>query len=189
MERGDIPNIASAPAETLLMLPLSISCAEYICVQIRLAAGQFEARRIELGSNQAGVLPSVFSYAWKLRGIVTTNAIMHFLLWCVVLNYLVLFTWSGLFVFAHDWMFRMHSRWFKLPVETLRQWGLADRHHRASGLGQQIRSYAALDMSQPERRFACAQHDEIRMNLQRQTDRRHVRSSTVEEKRRANALA
>ena len=31
---------------------------------------------------------------------------------------LILFVWAGVFVFAHDWMFRMHSRWFKLSVET-----------------------------------------------------------------------
>ena len=48
----------------------------------------------------------------------TTNTIKHVLLWCVGFNYLVLFIWSGVFVFAHDWMFRMHSRWFKLSVET-----------------------------------------------------------------------
>ena len=48
----------------------------------------------------------------------TTNAIKSVLLWCVGLNYLVLFIWSGVLVFAHDWMFRMHSRWFKLSVET-----------------------------------------------------------------------
>jgi hypothetical protein len=50
--------------------------------------------------------------------VVTTNAIKNVLLWCVGLNYLLLFIWSGVFVFAHDWMFRMHSRWFKLSVET-----------------------------------------------------------------------
>ena len=48
----------------------------------------------------------------------TTNAIKHVLLWCVGLNYLILFIWSGVFIFAHDWMFRMHSRWFKLSAET-----------------------------------------------------------------------
>ena len=47
-----------------------------------------------------------------------TNTIKNVLLWCVGLNYLLLFIWSGVFVFAHDWMFRMHSRWFKLSVET-----------------------------------------------------------------------
>jgi hypothetical protein len=50
--------------------------------------------------------------------MVTTHEIKHFLLWCVALNYLLLFLWSGMFVFAHDWMYRLHGRWFKLPVET-----------------------------------------------------------------------
>jgi hypothetical protein len=30
----------------------------------------------------------------------------------------VLLLWSGLFIFAHDWMYRTHHRWFRLPVET-----------------------------------------------------------------------
>jgi hypothetical protein len=49
---------------------------------------------------------------------VTTNDIKHLLLWCVVLNYAVLIIWFGVFVFAHDWMYRLHTRWFKLSVET-----------------------------------------------------------------------
>ena len=48
----------------------------------------------------------------------TTNEIKYFLLWCAGLNYVVLFIWFGAFVFAHDWMFKMHGRWFKLSVET-----------------------------------------------------------------------
>lgn len=48
----------------------------------------------------------------------TINEVRNVLLWCVGLNYLILFVWAGVFVFAHDWMFRMHSRWFKLSVET-----------------------------------------------------------------------
>ena len=46
------------------------------------------------------------------------NEIKHFLLWCVFLNYAVLIIWSGVLVFAHDWMYRLHTRWFKLSVET-----------------------------------------------------------------------
>ena len=49
---------------------------------------------------------------------VTMNEIRHFLLWCAVLNYLVLLLWSGVFIFGHGWMYRLHSRWFRLPVET-----------------------------------------------------------------------
>ena len=48
----------------------------------------------------------------------TANDIKHVLLWCVGLNYLILLIWFGVFVFAHDWMYRVHSRWFKLSVET-----------------------------------------------------------------------
>jgi len=49
---------------------------------------------------------------------VITNEIKDILIWCVGLNYAVLFVWFGAFVFAHGWMYRVHSRWFKLSVET-----------------------------------------------------------------------
>ena len=48
----------------------------------------------------------------------TTNEIRQVLLWCTVLNYAILLIWAGAFVFAHDWMYRLHCRWFKLSVET-----------------------------------------------------------------------
>ena len=40
------------------------------------------------------------------------------LLWCAGLNYAVLLLWSGAFIFAHDWMYTLHGRWFKLSIET-----------------------------------------------------------------------
>jgi len=49
---------------------------------------------------------------------VTTNEIKDALLWCAGLNYVVLFIWFGAFVFGHDWMYRIHGRWFQLSVET-----------------------------------------------------------------------
>jgi hypothetical protein len=52
------------------------------------------------------------------RFVVITNEIKEFLLFCVVLNYAFLLIWSGVFIFAHDWMYKMHGRWFKFPVET-----------------------------------------------------------------------
>ena len=48
----------------------------------------------------------------------TTIDLKHELLWCVGLNYLVLFVWFGVFVFARDWMYGVHTRWFKLSAET-----------------------------------------------------------------------
>lgn len=44
--------------------------------------------------------------------------ILHFLIWSTVINYAILFVWFGVFVFAHDWLYRVHSRWFKMSVET-----------------------------------------------------------------------
>jgi hypothetical protein len=46
------------------------------------------------------------------------NEIKEVLLWCVGLNYTLLLIWFGVFVFAHDWMYGLHGRWFKLSVET-----------------------------------------------------------------------
>jgi hypothetical protein len=48
----------------------------------------------------------------------TVNALKEFLLWSTAINYGVLFLWFGVFVFAHNWLYRMHTRWFKLSVET-----------------------------------------------------------------------
>jgi len=46
------------------------------------------------------------------------NTIKDALLWCVGINYAVLFIWFGVFVFARKWLYGMHVRWFKLSVET-----------------------------------------------------------------------
>src|SRR3974390_2608496 len=71
---------------------------------------------IELRIDQASV---VHPYLFRLGNwgcVVTTNEIKHVLLWCVGLNYAVLLIWFGVFVFAHEWMYRLHGRWFKLSV-------------------------------------------------------------------------
>lgn len=39
------------------------------------------------------------------------------LLWCTLINYAVLLLWALLFINAHDWMYRFHGQWFRLPVE------------------------------------------------------------------------
>jgi hypothetical protein len=41
----------------------------------------------------------------------------NFLLWCTVINYGVLLAWFMVFVFAHDWIQRIHGRWFRLSRE------------------------------------------------------------------------
>jgi hypothetical protein len=41
----------------------------------------------------------------------------RFLLWCLALNYGILLLWFLVFWFAHDRMFRFHSRWFHMSEE------------------------------------------------------------------------
>ena len=40
------------------------------------------------------------------------------LLCSLVINYSLLLIWFGLFCLAHQSLYRLHSRWFKLSVET-----------------------------------------------------------------------
>ena len=48
----------------------------------------------------------------------STNELKIVLLWCTGINYVFLYIWFGIVLFAHDWVFRLTSRWFKLSVET-----------------------------------------------------------------------
>lgn len=47
----------------------------------------------------------------------TIEVVRHFLLWCTIIDYGVLLAWFLVFVFAHDWMQRIHGRWFQLSRE------------------------------------------------------------------------
>jgi hypothetical protein len=46
------------------------------------------------------------------------NEIKEILLWCIGINYALVGIWFGVFSLAHDLLYRFHSRWFKLSVET-----------------------------------------------------------------------
>jgi hypothetical protein len=52
------------------------------------------------------------------RCVVTLNELKDVLLWCVGINYAVLLVWFGVFACAHDWLYGLHGRWFKIPSET-----------------------------------------------------------------------
>ena len=39
------------------------------------------------------------------------------LIWCAGINYAILLLWFSVFAFAHDRLYRTHTRWFKLSVE------------------------------------------------------------------------
>ncbi len=55
----------------------------------------------------------------------TTEFMRHFLLWCAAFNYAVLLLWFLVFALARGWLFRLHTRWFKLSIESF------DRIHYA----------------------------------------------------------
>jgi hypothetical protein len=49
----------------------------------------------------------------------TPIQIERVLLWSALINYAILIVWFCAFVFAHQWMYRLHTRWFKISVETV----------------------------------------------------------------------
>ncbi|MDF3036466.1 MAG: putative rane protein [Paucimonas sp.] len=46
------------------------------------------------------------------------SELKEFFFWSAAINYGVLLVWFAVFVFAHEWVYRMHTRWFRLSVET-----------------------------------------------------------------------
>ncbi len=49
-----------------------------------------------------------------LMSIETTRS---FLLWCLGINYGILMLWFVAFTLAHDSLYRLHARWFRISVE------------------------------------------------------------------------
>ena len=48
----------------------------------------------------------------------TVVEMKELLLWSLGINYVILLIWFGAFTYAHGWMYRLHTRWFKLTVDT-----------------------------------------------------------------------
>jgi hypothetical protein len=44
----------------------------------------------------------------------TIAILRNLLFWCVILNYAVLIGWFLAFMFAHSWLYRLHTKWFRL---------------------------------------------------------------------------
>ena len=47
----------------------------------------------------------------------TIETVRSALLRCALMNYAILSVWFLVFILAHDWIYRLHSRWFHLSVE------------------------------------------------------------------------
>jgi len=47
----------------------------------------------------------------------TIELIRTFFGFCTVVNMGILLLWFAGFTFAHDWIYKIHEKWFKIPVE------------------------------------------------------------------------
>lgn len=45
------------------------------------------------------------------------ETIRNMLLWCSIINYGILLIWFVIFTTAHDWIFHLHTKWFRLSQE------------------------------------------------------------------------
>jgi hypothetical protein len=65
-------------------------------------------------SSRARLTPMLAASGNRPMSIETARDI---LLWCTVINYAVLLLWFLCFSLAHDWIHRLHARWFRLPAD------------------------------------------------------------------------
>lgn len=45
------------------------------------------------------------------------DMLMKFFAWSTVINFALLIWWAAFIIFAHDWVYRIHTRWFYLNLE------------------------------------------------------------------------
>jgi uncharacterized protein DUF6868 len=50
--------------------------------------------------------------------IMTLEIVRACLVWCIVINMGLLIWWFLFFSMAHDWMYRMQTKWFKISVDS-----------------------------------------------------------------------
>ncbi len=62
----------------------------------------------------------------------TLQVVQEALGWCVVINIGIFLCWFLVMMFAHDWVYRYHAKWFRLTVEQF------DAIHYASMGGYKI---------------------------------------------------
>ncbi len=47
----------------------------------------------------------------------TIDLVRNALMWCSIINMGLLLWWFLFFTLAHDWVYHLHGKWFKLTVE------------------------------------------------------------------------
>ena len=48
----------------------------------------------------------------------TLDILQEMLGWCSIINMGLLLFWFSFFVYGHDFVYNLHTRWFKLSVES-----------------------------------------------------------------------
>lgn len=48
----------------------------------------------------------------------TIELVRTLLAWCTVINFGILLLWFVIFALAHDWMYRLHGRWFSISLNN-----------------------------------------------------------------------
>jgi hypothetical protein len=48
---------------------------------------------------------------------VSSEILIGFLAWCAVVNYLILIAWFLAFMFAREWIYDIHRKWFPISPE------------------------------------------------------------------------
>lgn len=48
----------------------------------------------------------------------SVKEIHDFLLYSLIINYVIVLIWFGAFSLAHDKLYRLHSRWFNLSIQS-----------------------------------------------------------------------
>jgi len=48
----------------------------------------------------------------------TVTTLRDILIWSLVFNYVILLVWFVALAYAHDWVYRLHTRWFALSRES-----------------------------------------------------------------------
>ncbi len=51
-------------------------------------------------------------------GIINIETLTTFFMWCTIINGAILVVWALMCMLALDWVYSVHSKWFKIPREA-----------------------------------------------------------------------
>jgi hypothetical protein len=82
----------------------------------------------------------------------TIETVRRVLLWCTVINYGILLVWFLFFMLAHDSMYQLHGRWFRVSVDQFDMLHYAGMSiYKLGIILLNLVPYIALHITKPER--------------------------------------